>query len=196
MAVNSVSIAICGSAAGKCDKQALKKSREIGKLIAKEGAIVLSGATSGYTYEAAKAAKDAGGLVIGISPAANREEHIKIYEKKIDAWTSIIYTVFGYKGRNVILTRSADAAIFIGGGTGTLSEFTMAFDEKRPIGILTGVRGTMELVDQIDKYRENYQAIGKAILELGHELTSRWMLDFQESFFQMPRHKWANHYRS
>lgn len=48
---------------------------------------------------------------------------------------------------------------------------------------------------QLDRYRENYQAIGRVLIELGHELTSRWILDFDESFFQLPRKEWVNHYR-
>jgi hypothetical protein len=50
----------------------------------------------------------------------------------------------GTKGRNVILVRSADACVFIGGGMGTLNESTIAFDElgpRRAIGILTGSGG-------------------------------------------------------
>jgi len=48
---------------------------------------------------------------------------------------------------------------------------------------------------QIEKYRGNYAAISKAIEDLGHELTSRWMVDFNESFFELPRDKWKDHYR-
>jgi hypothetical protein len=48
---------------------------------------------------------------------------------------------------------------------------------------------------KLDKYQKNYQTIGKAIIELGHQLTSRWLLDFDESFFRMPRDEWVNHYR-
>jgi hypothetical protein len=50
----------------------------------------------------------------------------------------------GTKGRNVILVRSSDACIFIGGGMGTLNEFTIAFDELGPacaIGILSDSGG-------------------------------------------------------
>jgi len=49
---------------------------------------------------------------------------------------------------------------------------------------------------KLDEYRENYQTIGRIITELGHQLTSRWILDFDESFFRMPRKGWINHYRT
>jgi len=56
----------------------------------------------------------------------------------------MLYTGMGPKGRNVILVRSADACVFVGGGMGTLNEFTIAFDELSPqcaIGILTNTGG-------------------------------------------------------
>lgn len=48
---------------------------------------------------------------------------------------------------------------------------------------------------QLDKYRPIYQRIGKCIEDLGHQLTSRWILDFDESFFNLDRPKWNEHYK-
>lgn len=47
----------------------------------------------------------------------------------------------------------------------------------------------------IAEYKRNYQLIGETIERLGHELTSRWILDFEESFFSMPRKLWKEHYK-
>lgn len=58
--------------------------------------------------------------------------------------SAIVCTGMGTKGRNVILVRSADACLFLGGGMGTLNEFTIAFSELGPkcaIGILKGTGG-------------------------------------------------------
>ncbi len=65
-------------------------------------------------------------------------EHRTVYHYPLDSEV-ILYTGMGTKGRNVILVRSADACIFVGGGMGTLNEFTIAFDdltESCAIGIL------------------------------------------------------------
>ena len=65
-----------------------------------------------------------------------------------------VKATLGPKGRNVILIRSADACIFIGGGTGTLNEFTIAFDElgsERAIGVLKGSGGITDELPQIIK---------------------------------------------
>ena len=50
----------------------------------------------------------------------------------------IIYTGFNYSGRNLLLVRSSDAVIFGCGRMGTLNEFTITFEDKKPIGILQG----------------------------------------------------------
>ena len=142
-------IAVCGSAGGKLSKDALAKSRKIGEHLARSDVVVITPGTIGYTHAVGKAAKKAGAFSLGISPAESREEHIKHYKRPIDAWDAIVFTGLGFKGRNVTTIQSADAVIFIGGGTGTLNEFTIAYDHQKPIGILDGVKETMELVDQI-----------------------------------------------
>lgn len=49
-----------------------------------------------------------------------------------------MYTGFGYMGRDVLLVRSSDALIMVGGRLGTLNELMVALEEKTPVGILTG----------------------------------------------------------
>jgi uncharacterized protein (TIGR00725 family) len=62
-----------------------------------------------------------------------------------------VYTGFGYKGRNVINVRSSDIVIIFGGATGTLNEFTIAYDEGKVIGVLEESGGvadhTKEIID-------------------------------------------------
>lgn len=150
-----ISIAVCGSAGGKFSKDALERSKKIGFHLAKSEVLVLVPEPLGYPYAAGKAAKEAGAFSLGVSPLANRKEHLRFYKKPLDVWDAVIYTGLGFKTRNVVLMQSADAVIFIGGGTGTLNEFTIAYDQGKPIGILLGVEGTMELVDQI--VEKNYK---------------------------------------
>jgi len=45
------------------------------------------------------------------------------------------------KGRNVVLVRSCDIVLFIAGAMGSLNEFTIAHDEGKIIGCLTGTGG-------------------------------------------------------
>ncbi len=60
-----------------------------------------------------------------------------------------MYTGFQYSGRNLLFIRSCDAVIFICGRIGTLNEFTIAFEDKKPIGVLTETGGMVEELKNI-----------------------------------------------
>ena len=48
---------------------------------------------------------------------------------------------------------------------------------------------------RLDEYKNKYKQIVEILEDLGHEMTSRWILDFDESFYDMPRKEWSQHYR-
>jgi len=118
----------------------------LGKEIIRQGAVLVDGATTGFPYWASKGAKAEGGIVVGISPAESEGEHIKKYGLPVDFHDLIIYTGAGYSGRNLLLTRSADAVVVGCGRMGTLNEFTIAFEDKKPIGVLEGDWETDEII--------------------------------------------------
>lgn len=145
-------ICISGAAStGHCAIDAVEKAEEMGREIARRGMVLITGATVGIPYWAAKGAKEEGGMVIGLSPAASEIAHIKVYKLPTDYHDLIIYTGFEYSGRNLLLTRAADAIITICGRMGTLNEFTIAFEDQKPIGILQGTGGTADEIDDIVK---------------------------------------------
>jgi hypothetical protein len=86
---------------------------------------------------------------VGISPAENHAEHVGRYGLPDDGADVIIYTGFGYKGRNVINIRSSDIVIILGGATGTLNEFTIAYDEAKVISVLAGSGGVADHIKKI-----------------------------------------------
>ncbi|MBX5479369.1 MAG: hypothetical protein IRZ19_09880 [Pyrinomonas methylaliphatogenes] len=153
MNCGKIKIGVMGSAAdtlpteGRASLEA--KGEALGQAIAARRAVLLTGATTGIPYLVGRAAKAAGAFHIGISPAANRDEHVKAYGLPLDACDVIIYTGFGLKGRNVVLVRSCDIAIFVGGSIGSLNEFTIAYDEGRIIGCLTGTGGVADCASQL-----------------------------------------------
>jgi predicted Rossmann-fold nucleotide-binding protein len=61
----------------------------------------------------------------------------------------LVYTGFGLKGRNVVLVRSCDIVLFIAGGMGSLNEFTIAHDEGKIIGCLSGTGGVADEADYL-----------------------------------------------
>ena len=75
--------------------------------------------------------------------------HVKSYKLPTDQFDFIIFTGFEYSGRNLLLTRSADAVIVCCGRIGTLNEFTIAFEDNKPIGVLEGSGGMADEVRHI-----------------------------------------------
>lgn len=142
-------ICVSGAAVNICGKEMEKKSLEIGKEIARQGQVLINGATTGLPAVAAKGAKMEKGVCIGISPAMSLREHTGKYRLPTENLDLIVYTGFGYTGRNLFLIRSSDAVVFVCGRIGTLNEFTSAFEDRKPIGILLGSGGTTEYFDDI-----------------------------------------------
>jgi len=134
-------IKICVSGAaetGHCGIDALDKAKELGREIARQGAVLVTGATTGFPLWAAMGLKEVGGISIGISPAFSEKEHVEVYKLPVDYMDLIMYTGFGYAGRDILLTRCADAVICGCGRIGTIHEFTIAFEDNKPIGIFEG----------------------------------------------------------
>jgi uncharacterized protein (TIGR00725 family) len=155
---------ICVSGAAEtdhCAEGALEKAMEIGREVARRGMVLVTGATSGIPYLSAKGAKEAGGTVIGLSPAATKISHVKKYRLPLKYHDLVIYTGFGYAGRNLILTRSSDAVITICGRVGTLNEFTIAFEDSRPVGVLEGTGGTADMIREI--LQKSHRGLGKTV---------------------------------
>lgn len=142
-----IKIGVMGSAEEIPD--VCQKAEALGRAIAARDAILLTGATTGLVFVTGKAARDAGATHVGISPAHNADEHVERYALPLDACDAIIYTGFGLKGRNVVLVRSCDLVIFISGSIGSLNEFTIAYDEGKVIGCLTGTGGVADGIKRL-----------------------------------------------
>lgn len=160
---------ICVSGAaetGHCGQDAFEIAEELGKEIIRHDAVLVTGATTGFPYWSAKGAKSEGGIVLGVSPAATEKEHIEIFNLPTDYHDLIIYTGFNYSGRNLLLVRAADAIIFGCGRMGTLNEFTIAFEDRKPIGILEGDWETDEIFKNlIEKSHRAKDMEGKIVFD-------------------------------
>lgn len=143
--------AVESSSAGKINSAAMKLAYELGREIARHNCVLINGACHGIPYEASKGAKENDGFVIGISPAKNLEEHIKKYRFPTENYDVIIFTGFGFKGRNVVNVTNCDAVIIVAGRIGTLNEFTIAYDEGQIIGVMEGSGGISDYIKRIIK---------------------------------------------
>ena len=102
-----------------------KMAEEVGRELARRGAILVCGGLGGVMEAASKGAVSEGGTTIGILPRDNRQQanpYIQIP----------IVTGMGY-ARNVIVVKSAQAVIAIDGSYGTLSEIGHALQYNIPV---------------------------------------------------------------
>jgi uncharacterized protein (TIGR00725 family) len=135
------------------EKARLKDLAErLGAALAQRQCILVTGATTGLPDLVARAFRRAGGFALGISPAHDRKEHLERYGLPDEGADAIVYTGFGYKGRNVINVRSADIILLFGGATGTLNEFTIAYDEAKIIGVLEGTGGIADHIREVIQF--------------------------------------------
>ena len=144
-----IKIGVMGSAATdsarlETGNTLVARAERLAHVIATKDVVLFTGATTGLVYVVGKTAHDAGAFHIGISPGSNEREHVELYHLPLDSTDTLIYTGFGLKGRNVVLVRSCDIVLFVAGAMGSLNEFTIAHDEGKIIGCLTGTGGVAD----------------------------------------------------
>jgi uncharacterized protein (TIGR00725 family) len=149
-----IKVGVMGSAApdsARLDtgRVVVEKAERLARAIAGRDVVLFTGATTGLVYVVGKTAREAGCFHVGISPGTNEREHVELYHLPTDSCDVIVYTGFGLKGRNVVLVRSCDVVLFVAGAMGSLNEFTIAHDEGKIIGCLTGTGGVADEVDYL-----------------------------------------------
>lgn len=120
---------IIGVIGGRRVTMALKdKAEEIGRIIGRNGLIMLCGGLSGVMEAAARGAKEVGGLTVGILPQESGAQANPYIDVPIATGLGI--------GRNIIIARTADALIAVGGEYGTLSEIAFGLQlGKTVVGV-------------------------------------------------------------
>lgn len=162
MKSQKITISVSGAAeVAHCGPSVIPIAKEIGREIARQGAQIVTGATSGFPMYAAEGAKEAGGFSFGLSPAGSKKEHIEVYRLPLKALDAVVYTGFGFPGRDLMLVRSSDAVVIGCGRIGTIHEFTVAWEANMPLGVLEGEWATDEVIRNIidNSNRENPNVI-------------------------------------
>lgn len=113
---------------GPTEKE-LAMAKEVGSLLAKAGAIVVTGGKGGIMEYAARGAKENGGVTAGVITGPRGTAN---------KWTDIeIVTGFKIAGFDeVFIPLMCDAVIVIGGGAGTLQEICVSYRNKIPIIVI------------------------------------------------------------
>lgn len=142
-------VGVMGSADRSFAERVRRRARRLGQVIAEADCALVTGACPGLPHEAVLGAKERGGLVIGVSPALSRAEHIDRYASPVDGYDLLVYTGSGLMGREVVAIRSSDMIVILGGHSGTLGEFAIAYDEGRLIGVLTETGGIADAISDL-----------------------------------------------
>jgi uncharacterized protein (TIGR00725 family) len=152
-------VAVCGD--GDPRTPHAEAARTAGRLIAEAGAVLLTGGITGVMAAASEGARAAGGLVVAVLPGGSTKSAVAPAQVRIATGAG--------EARNVVLVRSADAVVAIGGAFGTLSEIAIARKLEVPVvGYQTWeapVPGTGEpLLEQCDSIEE---AVARALTAAG-----------------------------
>jgi uncharacterized protein (TIGR00725 family) len=118
-----VFVAVVGS--GTADRGTSATAEEIGRLLARRGALVVSGGLGGVMEAACKGAKAEGGTTLGLLPGTSRRD--------ANPWVDIAIPTGLGEARNALVVRAADVLIAIGGEFGTLSEIALALKAGTPV---------------------------------------------------------------
>lgn len=146
-------VALAGPSAPSAGE--LRAAEEVGRALARAGAVLLTGGLGGAMEAACRGAAQAGGLTVGLLPGADRaaaNPHVAI----------AIATGLG-ELRNGLLVRAADVLIAVGGGYGTLSEIALALRVGVPaIGLHSWE------ISGLEQASSPADAVARALRRLGH----------------------------
>lgn len=119
-------IAVAG--AGICGEELTRLAEDVGARIARAGAVLICGGLGGVMEGAARGAAEAGGLTIGLLPGSDA--------RNANPFIAIPLPTGMGEGRNLLVARTADVMLAIGGEWGTLSEVAMARKVGVPVVLL------------------------------------------------------------
>ena len=150
-------VAVVGSDDPSAGERALTVALEVGRALARRGAVVVCGGLGGVMEAACRGAREEGGSTVGLLPGLDRRE--------ANAYVQVALPTGLGEARNALVVRAADAVIAVGGELGTLSEIALALKAGTPV---VGV-DTWELsksgraVDAIDRADGAGDAVERAL---------------------------------
>lgn len=110
----------------------LEWAEEVGQLLARGDAVVVTGGLGGVMRAASRGASAAGGMTIGILPGPDAGEANEFVKLAIPTGLGVV--------RNLVVVTAADAVVAVGGRHGTLSEIGLALRMGREVVALSSWR--------------------------------------------------------
>jgi len=144
-------IAVVGS--GDATAQEEATAYDVGRELARAGAVVVCGGLGGVMAAASRGAGEAGGVTVGLLPGTDRAA--------ANPWVTVVIATGLGELRNGLVVRAADGLVAVGGSFGTLSEIALALKLGRPV---VGV-GTWDIAAPVASVHDGPAAAAR-ILEL------------------------------
>ena len=141
-------MAVVGPGAASLEQEAV--AEEVGRLLARRGAVVVCGGLGGVMEAACRGASRAGGTTVGVLPGLDRGA--------ANPFVSVAVATGLGEARNALVVRAADALIAVGGAYGTLSEIALALKAGKPVIGL----GTWE-IDGVERVEGPEAAVNLAL---------------------------------
>lgn len=144
--MTNLQIGIIGSAGpeeypkdSKPKKEIYKAAEKIGELVAKRGAILITGGKGGIMKAACKGAKRKGGITVGVVKGKKRKTANRFVDVEV---------VSGMEGcgEETMLVLMCDGVIALGGGAGTLQELAIAYRNEKPVVTIKNLPGWTDRV--------------------------------------------------
>ena len=179
----AIQVGVMGSATEQLTRKQKRLALELGHAIAENHCILITGGCPGLPHLTAKGAKQSNGLTIGISPGLSLHEHVIKYDSPTKYYDIFIFTGSGLMGREVLNIRSSNIVIILGGRSGTLGEFAIAYDEGKLIGILEGSGGISDEIDDILRICAIKKTGAKIIKDRDpHQLVKKLLRAYKKEF--------------
>jgi uncharacterized protein (TIGR00725 family) len=137
--------------AGKCSKKMGSLAEEVGRAVARSGAILVCGGLDGVMAAAAKGAKSADGVTVGILPGNDKGDANEFIDYPIA-------TGIG-EARNLVIIKTSDAVIALPGKYGTLSEMAFCLKMGKPLISLSA----WNISDDVEKFDDPNEAVRRAL---------------------------------
>jgi uncharacterized protein (TIGR00725 family) len=141
-------VAVVGPGAASPEQEAV--AEEVGRLLARRGAVVVCGGLGGVMEAACRGASREGGTTVGLLPGLDRGA--------ANPFVSVAVATGLGEARNALVVRAADALIAVGGAYGTLSEIALALKAGKPVIGL----GTWE-IDGVERVEGPEAAVNMAL---------------------------------
>ena len=111
--------------------------------------IIMTGGSLGIPGLAIQLARESGLKTIAYSPDRNDTSHNNRHDNLHINYFDEVKYIQGFTARSLQMIHDADAILLINGRIGTLSEFTIALEEGKHVGVITGTGGIADHLEYI-----------------------------------------------